>query len=451
MHASSPGENAVSESIAALYAAHLASVMSAATRALERAGRDHLVVASGREIYAFLDDNHYPFRVNPHFKWWAPLTAHPHCWIAFTPGRRPTLVYHQPADYWHVPPSSPAGYWVEHFDVQVIDAPEQARRHLPADLSRAAILGDAGSALDGVVPDNPGRVLDSLHIARTRKTAYEVALLRAASVRAARAHRAAAAAFRARGSELEIHRAYCAAAGQAEIALPYGNIVALNEHAATLHYQHQDPAPPSRHHALLIDAGAQEHGYAADITRTYGDAGAEFTALLEAVNGVQLRLVDAMRAGNDYRDLHLRAHLELSTVLAEHGVVRMEPTSMVETGVSAAFFPHGLGHYLGLQVHDVAGLQRDEDGGSIERPRGHPYLRLTRVLEAGNVLTVEPGLYFIDLLLARLREGPHAGAVDWTKVDRLRPYGGIRIEDNVLVTDGAPVNLTRDAFRSLAA
>jgi Xaa-Pro dipeptidase len=441
----------MSEPAAALYAAHLSTVMAAATRALARAGRDHLVVAAGREIYAFLDDNHYPFRVNPHFKWWVPLTAHPHCWIAYMPGRRPTLVYHQPADYWHVPPAAPSGHWVEHFDVHVIDAPEQARRFLPADLARAAILGDAGSALDGVVPDNPRAVIDSLHIARTRKTPYEIALLRAASLRAARAHRAAAAVFRARGSEHDIHRAYCEAAGQAEIALPYGNIVALNEHGATLHYQHQDRTPPARHRALLIDAGAQESGYAADITRTYGDASTEFTALLESVNSVQMQLVDGARAGTDYRDLHLRAHLALAGVLADHGLVRMEPAAMVDSGVSSTFFPHGLGHYLGLQVHDVAGLQRDEDGGTIERPPGHPYLRLTRVLEAGNVLTVEPGLYFIDLLLAKLREGPHAHAVDWAKVDRLRPYGGIRIEDDVLVTDGAPVNLTREAFRALAA
>lgn len=446
-----PGNPHVTDRLAALYPQHLATVVARAERALARGGFDHLLVAAGTELYAFLDDNHYPFRTNPHFKAWVPLVAHPHSWIAFTPGRRPVLCYHQPADYWHLPPAPPAGYWVEHFDLRVIGAPAEARAHLPSDLSRAAIIGEPGAALDGVVPNNPPKVLASLHLARTRKTPYEVECLRMASLHAARAHRAAAAAFRERRSEHEIHRAYCEAAGQGEIELPYGNIVALNEHGATLHYQHQDRTAPAEHRSLLIDAGAQVHGYAADITRTYGDGGAEFTELLHAVNAVQMALVAKVRAGQDYPALHVEAHHALAGVLSAHGIVRMAPESIVESGLSRAFFPHGLGHYLGLQVHDVAGFQRDEDGGTIERPPGHPYLRLTRVLEEGNVLTIEPGLYFIDLLLAPLREGAHARAVDWAKVGRLAPYGGIRIEDDVVVGAGEPENLTRDAFRALAA
>jgi Xaa-Pro dipeptidase len=441
----------VNDRLAALYPQHLATVMARADRALERGGFDHLLIAAGAEIYAFLDDNHYPFRTNPHFKAWLPLTAHPHCWIAYTPGRKPVLAYFQPADYWHLPPAPPSGWWVEHFDVRVIGAPAEARAHLPADLSRAAILGDAGAALDSVVPNNPAKVLSSLHLARTRKTPYELECMREASLLAARAHRAAAAAFRERRTEHEIHRAYCEAAGQDDNALPYGNIVAFNEHGAILHYQHQDRAPPAAHRALLIDAGAQVHGYAADITRTYGDGGAEFSELLHAVNEVQMALCAKLRPGQDYPALHLESHRLLAGVLAAQGIVRMAPESIVESGISRAFFPHGLGHYLGLQVHDVAGFQRDEDGGTIDRPPGHPYLRLTRVLEEGNVLTVEPGIYFIELLLAPLRAGPHAAAIDWAKVARLAPYGGIRIEDDVAVTAGEPENLTRDAFRRLAA
>jgi Xaa-Pro dipeptidase len=117
--------------------------------------------------------------------------------------------------------------------------------------------------------------------------------------------------------------------------------------------------------------------------------------------------------------------------------------------LSAVFFPHGLGHYLGLQTHDVAGLIADADGTPIPRPEGHPFLRLTRTLEAGNVLTIEPGLYFIEPLLRKWRENGDAGAIVWEKVEELAPYGGIRIEDNMLVTDGKPRNLTREAFRIL--
>jgi Xaa-Pro dipeptidase len=118
----------------------------------------------------------------------------------------------------------------------------------------------------------------------------------------------------------------------------------------------------------------------------------------------------------------------------------------VASGVTSAFFPHGLGHPIGLQVHDVAGFQASETGGTIARPQGHPYLRMTRALEPGMVVTIEPGLYFIDMLLDELRAKPVAADIDWSQVERFRPYGGIRIEDDVVCTDGDPENLTRDAF-----
>jgi Xaa-Pro dipeptidase len=97
-------------------------------------------------------------------------------------------------------------------------------------------------------------------------------------------------------------------------------------------------------------------------------------------------------------------------------------------------------------VHDVAGFAASDAGGTIDKPDGHPYLRLTRVLEPGMVVTIEPGLYFVNMLLEDLRAGAHADSVDWDRVDAFRPYGGIRIEDNVVCTEGDPLNLTREAF-----
>src|SRR5438552_1412167 len=97
--------------LAELYPAHIAAVIARATRALEVGGYDHLVIPAGVDKYRFLDDMAYPFHVNPQFKAWLPLTQNPHCWIAFTPGRKPVLVYYQPADYWHLPPQDPTGYW----------------------------------------------------------------------------------------------------------------------------------------------------------------------------------------------------------------------------------------------------------------------------------------------------------------------------------------------------
>ena len=152
------------------------------------------------------------------------------------------------------------------------------------------------------------------------------------------------------------------------------------------------------------------------------------------------------RANVDYKQLHVDAHHTLMGILKDFGVITVSPEAAVATGVSAAFFPHGLGHPIGLQVHDVAGFAASDRGGSIPRPEGHPYLRMTRVLEPGMVVTIEPGLYFIDLLLDEVKKNGHAASVDWARVDAFRPYGGIRIEDEVQCTDGNADNLTRPAF-----
>ena len=126
----------------------------------------------------------------------------------------------------------------------------------------------------------------------------------------------------------------------------------------------------------------------------------------------------------------------------------MDPGSMLEKGVSSVFYPHGLGHPIGLQVHDVAGFS-DENGVLIPRPDGQPFLRMTRTLAPGMVVTIEPGLYFIPTLLAKLKQRPESKLVNWQKVEQLMPYGGVRIEDEVHCTDSDPENLSRDAFAAL--
>ncbi|CAM3942416.1 Xaa-Pro dipeptidase [Roseateles saccharophilus] len=433
-----------------LYLDHLATLQRQAEAALERAGHDALLIASGIEKYAFLDDRPYLFQPNPHFKHWLPLTSHPHSWLAVRPGRRPRVVYYQPDDYWHVPPSAPSGEWVDAVELVVIREPEDAARAL-ADVvtPRAAILGEADAALPGLVPNNPEALLNLLHWARGVKSPYELEQMRAASRRAAPAHAAARQAFLAGASEAEIHRAYLLACGHTDRDLPYGNIVGLNEHCAVLHYQYQDEARPAEARSLLIDAGAQVNGYASDITRTWVASGhAEFADLIEAMEREQLGLVDEVREGVDYRGIHLSAHHRIARVLREAGIVAMGEEAMVAEGVTKPFFPHGIGHLLGLQVHDVGGFMASETGGVADKPEGHRYLRLTRLLQAGMVVTIEPGLYFIPTLLKQLRASPQAALVDWARVERLSRYGGIRIEDDVVCRGSgeAPENLTRDAF-----
>ena len=432
---------------AALYPQHLATLQARAEEALARSGHDHLLIPSGCRHYQLFDDRDYPFAVNPHFKHWLPLTTVTDSWLVYSPGQRPRVIYLQPHDYWHVVPAAPNGWWVEHVDVHVIRTPEQALALLPGPAARCAILGEANSALGDYLPNNPAAALDYLHYQRSYKTPYEIALMRLAQARAVRAHRAAETAFRAGASEIDIHLAYCQAARQDATELPYQNIVCLNEHAAVLHYTELERDPPAQSLSFLIDAGASHCGYAADNTRTWAaDRGSEFQAMVDAVDAAQQAMCAGVRAGVDYRQLHVDAHLALMGILKDFGVLKASPEAAVASGVSAAFFPHGLGHPIGLQVHDVAGFAASDRGGTIARPEGHPYLRMTRVLESGMVVTIEPGLYFIDMLLEEVKRNGHADSIDWTRVDEFRPYGGIRIEDEVLCTDAAADNLTRPAF-----
>ncbi len=433
--------------LAQLYPDHLATLRRRSDAALAKAGFDHLVVPAGTLHYQFLDDAPYPFAVNPHFKAWLPVTRAPGSWLVYTPGQRPKLVYLQPRDYWHVVPAAPSGYWVEYFDIAIVREPDEVLAHLPANLARAAIVGEPQSALGAVMPNNPPTLVNYLHYHRAWKTPYELAMMRVAAKLGVRAHRAAEAAFRAGRSEYDIHMAYLAATHETENELPYANIIGLNEHGAVLHYTDLERNPPADPRSLLIDAGAGFHGYAADITRTHATPHCgEFQALIDAVDAAQRGFVAWVRKGQSYPDLHVQAHHVLAGILREQGFIRMSAESAVESGVSSTFFPHGLGHYIGLQVHDVGAFMADEDGTPIPRPAGHPYLRLTRTLDAGQVMTIEPGLYFIDMLLAELKAKPVAADVNWAKVEAFRRYGGIRIEDDVVCTDGEPENLTRDAF-----
>jgi len=434
-----------------LYPAHIRDVCTRHDYALENSGAAHAIIFSGSPRRVFLDDHEYPFKPNAHFLGWAPLTALPGSYIVYTPGEKPRLIYFLPHDYWHSVPDQPDGYWSDEFDIRIVHATDEVAAHLPDDKEKCILIGeidDAGDAF-GIERINPTSALNILHFSRGVKTEYEIACMRLASRRGARGHVAAEAAFRDGLSEFEIHRAYCRAVSHTDNELPYGNIVALNAHGAVLHYTDLDRETPPQTHSFLIDAGAQVHGYASDITRTYSYNDSRFADLIKHMDEVQLEIVAKLKPGVDYRDLHIDAHRMLSGVLAAAGIVQGDPETLLATGVSSAFFPHGLGHLLGIQVHDVGGFMENDSGATIDPPSGHPFLRLTRHLEEDMVITIEPGIYAIDMLLEKLRGTPAEAHVNWDAVDWLRPFGGIRIEDDVRITQDGCENLTRDAFAAI--
>ena len=439
------------------YAAHVAHAIMSWESALEAENLAAVLVHSGSPIISFLDDYEYPFRPNPHFLAWLPLTHHHDSAMLLIPGQKPQLFYYQPDDYWYLPPSDPESWWAQHFDIRVVSQAEDWQKELKASLNarsfavgEMAALGDAPSLASVFSADqiNPAGLVNRLHVARTRKTAYEIACMQEASRLAATAHLAAEGAFREGASEFRIHQKYLDASQHSDEQLPYHNIVALNSHGAVLHYQGREKTAPEISRSFLIDAGCTVNAYASDITRTYAREAGEFAQLVTAMDDMQQALTGQVRSGVDYRDLHLQAHLKIAGILEDFKIIKVSAQEAVATGLSSVFYPHGLGHFIGLQTHDVSGLT-DDSGNPIARPEGHPFLRLTRVLESGNVLTIEPGLYFIEPLLRQWKQNHDAAVINWERVEALLPYGGIRIEDNVVVNETTCDNLTRRAFAEL--
>ena len=430
------------------YAAHLDTVGRRTSRALEAACFSSLLVHSVSAPMIFADDQHYPFRVNAAFKLWAPLIDVPDCFVYFEPGRKPRMLFHHPRDYWHKPADLPDTFWTRHFELHAVSDRASARTLLPEHLSRTAYVGEAFDELVSwnVGEVNPAALVHRLDFERAAKTPYELVCLREASRLGALGHVAARKAFDAGASEYDIEIAFLEACGLREQELPYNPIIALNQGAAVLLYQMLERRAPSERHSLLIDAGAEFAGYASDITRTYSATDADFAKLVDEMDHVQQALCNSVRAGVDWRDVHLSSHRLIAELLHDSGVITCDADEAVETGLSSVFLPHGLGHLLGLQVHDVGGLQKSPEGGTIPRPEGHPYLRLTRALEENFVVTMEPGLYFIDQLLDQARADHRGAKINWARIEQFRPFGGIRIEDNLAITASGCENLTRDAF-----
>ena len=439
--------------LATLYQAHVAALEDRYDKVLSGAGFDAVVIGAGIELTRFLDDQHFPFKPNPHLVEWLPMSAHPESCLIYQPGKRPVLIIHRPEDYWRQPPDLPGPPWQAHFEIHAVASVEELAGFFAALPARTAWVGDRaqwrlGEKRPRALDDNhvnPPALLSALHYYRPYKSAYEIECIRRATRCSVPGHRAAEVAFRQGASEQEILIAFLTGCRQTENDLPYPAIIATNAHGAVLHYQHYDRnrAPPA---SLLIDAACGANGYAADITRTHVFDDQEFTGMVADLDRAQQSICAKVRPGTPFADLHEYAHRSLAHLLHEWGLVRRDPEELFEQGITALLLPHGLGHFLGVQVHEPGGAMADPSGTEIDRPTRFPHLRLVRTLEVGQVLTIEPGIYFIDTLLAQLKESKMSGDVDWKRIDRLRQFGGIRIEDNLVVTDKGAENLTRLAF-----
>jgi Xaa-Pro aminopeptidase len=277
---------------------------------------------------------------------------------------------------------------------------------------------------------------------RIVKDADELALLEAASAATAAGHRAAMRGGRPGVFEYQVQadleHAF-ARAGCTEVG--YGSIVAAGRNAAVLHY-HANSAKARAGDLLLVDAGAECHGYTADVTRTFPVSG-RFTArqrdIYEIVLAAQNRCIGKARAGTTSLDLQRLSEETLAEGLRGLRLLAGSVNELVETEAIRVFYPHGIGHPLGLDVHDAEGGPRRR----LPKPR-FAKVRFRARLEPGFVITVEPGIYFMPALLhdpeVRRRQ---RGRVDFARAESYLGLGGVRIEDDVVIRkSGPPRNLT---------
>ena len=415
---------------------------------------DQLVIHAGTPAFYHADDQEIPFHTVPHFRHWSPLEG-PNHFLLIAPGEKTELIAVCPDDFWYEQARVGTPFWIEEYTITEVGNAKTAwdvLRERTAHKNTAFVGDEQGAGMapaHGIAAHNrnPQALLSKLDELRTRKSGYEVACIRESNKIAAAGHARAYDAFMAHGSELDIHHAYLIGTKQAEVNLPYPAISALDEHGAVLHYQHKQEKRDGG--ICLLDAGTSFLGYASDVTRTWAapKADGRFVSIINALNVLQQELCARVTPGVHTLELHYEAHKGIARILKAHDILYCEGDEAIRAGLPQAFFPHGLGHFLGIQVHDVGASNSENDNQKLAEL--FPKLRTIRTLEAGNVITIEPGIYFIPMLLKKLKESMSSHLVNWDLVQALTPCGGVRIEDDILVTKEGPQNLTRPYFESL--
>jgi Xaa-Pro aminopeptidase len=434
-------------------ASHLLMDVRATTRphrrALMRRLPDGLVLLIAAREVVRNGDVHHPYRQSSDFLWLTGVES-PGYALLLDPRRGtetlfvPRLTQMHAVWLGHIPSRQEAREAfgirdVRYSDELVKTLKKRGRGRLYAD-PRGASLARTGAR--SLRPDTR-ELREALDELRVIKDAGEIALLARASAATAAGHLAAMRAARPGvfeyQAQAELERAF-KAAGCAQLG--YGSIVAGGRSSAVLHYVANDRRLAAGD-LLLVDAGAEYRGYTADVTRTFPVSGrftARQRAIYEIVLAAQERSIDYARAGHVSMDLQRLSERVIAEGLRDLGLLKGSVEELTETQAVRVFYPHGIGHTLGLDVHDVQGGRKRR----LPLPRSSGRLRFRARLEPGFVITIEPGIYFMEALLRdpKIRR-KHRGRIDFDRAERWLPVGGVRIEDDVVVRPGGPPrNLT---------
>lgn len=310
-----------------------------------------------------------------------------------------------------------------------------------ADLS----VFDTAPLKDVQVQVNLDHLREAIEECRVVKDEHEIAMLRHANIISSYAHEQVLASVPRASNERELNALFvmhCHANGCKEMA--YGCICASGKAGSTLHYTHNDQ-PLEGKDNILLDAGAEYNCYCADITRTFpitkdGKFTKESKEIYELVLLMQSEAFKLMRPGTMWEECHMKAHTTGAIGLQKLGILHQSLTleQIMESQIMTRFFPHGLGHYLGMDTHDTGGH------ANYEEPNPYfVYLRKRGPLPEGAVITNEPGIYFREFPLRQeLKDGKWDGVVDQEVLEKYWRVGGVRIEDDVVITADGYENLT---------
>lgn len=431
-----------------LYKKHLSKVLSTFDSLMQEYNYDQTIIYSGEAKVIYLDDNRYPYKVNCNFKYFTPVLNNPNSFIIYKSGNKPQLVLFQKVDYWDSQPRNIEGVWTDFFDIYYYNNLSDMKKVLPINLSNACFIGEEYQRFESFrfKSLNDERVINYIHFNRTIKSEYEVECMKQANKIAGIAHLAAKKAFLEGKSELQTHLDYLNSINYRENEVPYENIVAFDEAGAILHYvDYKTDAFDAK--SFLLDAGASFNGYHADITRTFAkDGHNEFKELIKAVDHSTLNIISKIKVGMNYEELQEQMHKDVASIIVDFKLMNISYDEIYEKGYTKLFSPAGVGHYIGLQVHDIGNFISDTKGTLIPKSEEHPFLRLRRNIQVGNVFTIEPGIYIIEQLLKE-----HFGnkKFNWDNINRLKPYGGVRIEDSVSIKEDNIENLTRPYLKEI--
>jgi Xaa-Pro aminopeptidase len=406
-------------------------------------------------------DNTYPYRQDSHFLYYAGISETGMAILIHPDGRdvlygRPydpdDLVWHGPRP--HVGDHAAASGFAHHADISTLES--EVDRLIKAGVRihylppyRAERSFQLAELLDAN-PEKVGNgVSDDLVRAvcaqRSIKTDAEIAEIESALEATAEMYRVAMAEAAPGRYEYEIAGLMQARALELGREQAFPPIVTVR--GEVLHNHSYDNRLADGD-LMLMDSGAESpRWYASDITRTFpvnGRFSDRQRRIYEIVLAAQMAVIQAASPKHDNKEMHRLASRTIAGGLTALGLMKGDPDDAVEVGAHALFFPHGIGHMMGLDVHDMEDL-----GDIVGYPEGEErstqfglaFLRMTRRLEAGHVITVEPGIYFIPALIDQWRgEGRHTEFIDYDRVEDYKGFGGIRIEDDVLITpDGCRV------------